>query len=63
MSLFQTLCLLLFNEGNEFTLEEIRNATAIGIYCHLSIISHINCTVACCLINVVYLTACAFIRP
>ena len=29
MSLFQTLCLLLFNEGNEFTLEEIAIATAI----------------------------------
>lgn len=29
VSLFQTLCLLLFNEGNEFTLEEIANATAI----------------------------------
>ena len=29
MSLFQTLCLLLFNEGNEFTLEEIATATAI----------------------------------
>ena len=29
VSLFQTLCLLLFNEGNEFTLGEIANATAI----------------------------------
>jgi len=29
VSLFQTLCLLLFNEGDEFTYEEIRNATGI----------------------------------
>ena len=28
----------------------------------LSVTSHIKCVVACCLINVVYLTACAFIR-
>ena len=27
----------------------------------LSVTSHIKCIVACCLINVVYLTACAFI--
>ena len=30
VSLFQTLCLLLFNDGNEFTLEDIATATAIG---------------------------------
>ena len=28
----------------------------------VSVTSHINCIVACCLINVVHLTACAFIR-
>lgn len=30
MSLFQTLVLLMFNEGEEFTLEEIKLATGIG---------------------------------
>lgn len=30
MSLFQTLCLLLFNEGDVFTFKEIKLATAIG---------------------------------
>ena len=36
--------------------DKSRNWTA------LSVTSHINCTVASCLINVVYLMACAFIR-
>lgn len=35
MSLFQTLVLLMFNEGEEFTLEEIKLATGIGLYDHL----------------------------
>lgn len=30
MSLFQTLVLLMFNEGEEFSLEEIKLATGIG---------------------------------
>ena len=30
MSLFQSLCLLLFNDGNEFSYEHIKKATAIG---------------------------------
>ena len=30
MSLFQTLVLLMFNEGEEFSVEEIRTATGIG---------------------------------
>lgn len=30
VSLFQTLVLLMFNEGEEFTLEEIKLATGIG---------------------------------
>lgn len=34
VSLFQTLVLLMFNEGEEFTLEEIKLATGIGP-CHL----------------------------
>lgn len=34
VSLFQTLVLLMFNEGEEFTLEEIKLATGIGL-CHL----------------------------
>ena len=32
VSLFQTLVLLMFNEGEEFTLEEIKLATGIGLY-------------------------------
>lgn len=35
VSLFQTLVLLMFNEGEEFTLEEIKLATGIG-RCHLT---------------------------
>lgn len=31
MSLFQTLVLLMFNEGEEFSLEEIKLATGIGM--------------------------------
>lgn len=31
MSLFQTLVLLMFNEGEEFSLEEIKLATGIGL--------------------------------
>jgi cullin-4 len=31
VSLFQALCLLLFNDGNEFTLEEMKDATKIEI--------------------------------
>lgn len=31
VSLFQTLVLLMFNEGEEFTLEEIKLATGIGV--------------------------------
>lgn len=30
VSLFQTLVLLMFNEGEEFSIEEIRTATGIG---------------------------------
>ena len=30
MSLFQTLCLLNFNDGSEFTYEELKLATGIG---------------------------------
>ncbi len=30
VSLFQTLVLLMFNEGEEFSMEEIRTATGIG---------------------------------
>ena len=30
MSLFQTLVLLMFNEGEEFSLDEIKLATGIG---------------------------------
>ncbi|NXY74857.1 CUL4B protein, partial [Glareola pratincola] len=33
VSLFQTLVLLMFNEGEEFSLEEIKQATGIGWYC------------------------------
>ena len=29
---------------------------------YLSVTSHINCSIAFCLINIVYLTLCAFIR-
>uniref|UniRef100_A0A452QT68 Cullin-4B n=1 Tax=Ursus americanus TaxID=9643 RepID=A0A452QT68_URSAM len=32
VSLFQTLVLLMFNEGEEFSLEEIKQATGIGLY-------------------------------
>ena len=32
MSLFQTLVLLMFNEGEEFSVEEIRTATGIGAH-------------------------------
>lgn len=35
MSLFQTLVLLMFNEGEEFSLEEIKLATGIGL-CYFS---------------------------
>lgn len=31
MSLFQTLVLLMFNEGEEFSLEDIKLATGIGM--------------------------------
>ena len=31
MSLFQSLVLLMFNDGDEFTLEDIRQATGIGV--------------------------------
>ncbi|KAL5004108.1 hypothetical protein ScPMuIL_017564 [Solemya velum] len=31
VSLFQTLCLVLFNDGHEFTFEEIKQATAIEV--------------------------------
>lgn len=41
VSLFQTLVLLMFNEGEEFTLEEIKLATGIGLYCHVSLTSGI----------------------
>ena len=34
----------------------------LNTHANLSAISRINCIVAHCLINVVYLTACAFIR-
>lgn len=32
VSLFQTLVLLMFNEGEEFSLEDIKLATGIGLY-------------------------------
>lgn len=35
VSLFQTLVLLMFNEGEEFSVEEIRAATGIGSTCFL----------------------------
>ena len=31
VSLFQSLCLLLFNDGSKFTLEDIKTATGIGM--------------------------------
>lgn len=37
VSLFQTLVLLMFNEGEEFTLEEIKLATGIGLYDHIEV--------------------------
>ena len=46
-------------EVNEMTESPILNNVK-QIY--LSVTSHINCIVARCLINVVYLMACAFIR-
>lgn len=39
MSLFQTLVLLMFNEGEEFTLEEIKLATGIGACDHIAVFS------------------------
>lgn len=41
MSLFQTLVLLMFNEGEEFTLEEIKLATGIGSLSNRSPLSFI----------------------
>lgn len=35
VSLFQTLVLLMFNEGEEFSIEEIRTATGIGEVTHV----------------------------
>lgn len=37
VSLFQTLVLLMFNEGEEFTLEEIKLATGIGLCDHIKV--------------------------
>lgn len=37
VSLFQTLVLLMFNEGEEFTLEEIKLATGIGTCHHIGV--------------------------
>lgn len=37
VSLFQTLVLLMFNEGEEFTLEEIKLATGIGLCDHIRV--------------------------
>ena len=31
MSLFQALCLLLFNDAHEFSLQDIQDATKIGL--------------------------------
>ena len=42
VSLFQTLCLLLFNEGDVFSFEEIKQATAIGIILYFLYIHHIK---------------------
>lgn len=39
VSLFQTLVLLMFNEGEEFTLEEIKLATGIGPYDLINVIN------------------------
>ena len=38
-----------------------RAAGKAGHYNNLSVTAHINCIAACCLINMVYLMACAFI--
>ena len=38
VSLFQTLCLLLFNDGEEFTIEDMKQATEIG-----ELMSHFVC--------------------
>ena len=35
VSLFQTLVLLMFNEGERFTLDDIKQATGIGEFCKL----------------------------
>ena len=40
MSLFQALCLLMFNDGEEYSLEEICEATKIGHNCLEIILSH-----------------------
>jgi len=33
VSLFQALCLLLFNDNNEIVLQDIQDATKIGLFC------------------------------
>ena len=38
MSVFQTLCLLMYNDGEEFSLDEIKAATKIGEQC-----IHLHC--------------------
>ena len=38
VSLFQTLVLLMFNEGERFTLDDIKQATGIGQFCKLGLV-------------------------
>lgn len=44
VSLFQTLVLLMFSEGEEFSMEEIRTATGIG---YISINGYCSISVSC----------------
>lgn len=49
MSLFQTLVLLMFNEGEEFSLEDIKLATGIGMdNCDKQTLScDLSCKICC----------------
>ena len=40
MSLFQALCLLLFNDNNEIVLQDIQDATKIGLFCRSMTCTH-----------------------
>lgn len=62
VSLFQTLVLLMFNEGEEFSVEEIHTATGIGYlslrgYCRFSVIA-VAPPVLCHLFFFFYLVPC-----